>query len=104
MLEGVVAQGRVFCSRCQPIWSSLRVIVAGVDGHGRGLSSAQKAFPNHHNKPVMRAIRTANVPGPVQVGFEEVGRWITAAAVDVVILEIIAHLHHIGQPPVESEI
>lgn len=84
--------------------SSLKIVVAGVDGHGRGLSSAQKTFPNHHDKPVVRAIRTANVSGPVQVGFEEVGSWITATAVDVVILEIIAHLHHIGQPPVESEI
>lgn len=52
-------------------------------------------FPNNDYEPVMRPIRTAIFFAPVQGCAEEMRIWLSTGAVDVVILEVIAHFERI---------
>lgn len=52
-------------------------------------------FPNDNYESVMRSTRTAIFFAPVQGCAEEMGIWLSAGAVDVVILEVIAHFERI---------
>ena len=52
----------------------------------------------------MGTICTAMVLRFIQVCFEEMRRWVTTGAVDVVVFEIIAHFHDIGGLQVENGI
>ena len=53
------------------------------------------AFSDDDYEPVMRSLRAAAVFAPIQGCAKEMGVWLAAGAVDVVIFEEVAHLESI---------